>query len=126
MKSVHNSLNIFGIYLILIPGLGLIFFPEFILDLFQLRYGEELWMIRIVGLLALIIGTYYLYFAKFRLSQLYKITVVMRYVAALFLAGLWMLGEAEITILLFAAIDAAGATWTMLALKNNQFSPEQK
>ena len=32
--------------------------------------------------------------------------------------GLWIKGEVEVMILLFATVDAAGATWTMLTIKN--------
>lgn len=117
MKSVTTSLKVFGIYMMLIPGLGLMVIPEIILDLFQLSHGGYLWMARVIGLLAFIIGVFDFYFAKYKLSQLYPATVVLRYFAALFLAGLWITGQVEIMILLFAAIDAVGATWTLLTMK---------
>ncbi len=75
-------------------------------------------MARIIGLLAFIIGVFDVFFAKYELAQLYKMTVALRYFAALFMTGLWMTGEVEVMILLFATVDAAGATWTMLTLKN--------
>lgn len=117
MNSVTTSLKVFGLYMILIPGIGLMAVPEFLLDLFGLSYGQYLWMARVVGLLAFIIGVFDLYIAKYELAQLYKLTVVLRYFAALFLAGLWVTGQVEIMILLFAAIDATGATWTLLTIK---------
>jgi hypothetical protein len=123
MKSATTSLKIFGIYMILIPGIGLITVPDILLDLFGLSYGEELWMPRMIGLLAFIIGVYYYYITKNELHQLYTITVVLRYFAALFMVGLWLKGEVEIMILLFAAIDVVGASWTMLAMKNAVSNP---
>jgi hypothetical protein len=42
MKSATNSLKVFGIYRILIPGIGFMAVPDIILDRFQLSYGEEL------------------------------------------------------------------------------------
>lgn len=118
MTSVTTSLKLFGIYMILIPGIGLMAFPSFFLDLFGFSYSGHLWMARVIGLLAFIIGVFDVFFAKFKLAQLYKLTVVLRYLAALFLTGLWITGQVEVMILLFAAVDAAGATWTMLAIKH--------
>jgi hypothetical protein len=118
MKSVTMSLKVFGIYLILIPGIGLMMVPELILDLFSLRHGDENWLPRMIGLLAFIIGCFEISIAKNQISKLYNLTVYLRYFAALFMVGLWLTGEVEISILAFAAIDAAGATWTMLTIKN--------
>lgn len=119
MKSVTTSLKLFGIYMILIPGIGLMAAPGFFLDLFGFSHGEYLWMARVIGLLAFTIGVFDVFFAKYELAQLYKLTVAIRYFAALFLTGLWVAGQVEVMILLFAAADAAGATWTMLTIKNN-------
>ena len=117
-NSAPTSLKVFGIYMILIPGLGLMIFPEFLLDLFGLRYGEELWLPRMIGLLAFLIGCFDFAIAKHELEKLYTLTIMLRYFAALFMIILWLIGEVEIMILLFAAIDATGATWTLLAIKN--------
>ena len=67
-------------------------------------------MARIIGLLAFIIGVFDVLLAKYELTQLYKMTVALRYFAGLFLTGLWITGQVEVMILLFAAVDAAGAT----------------
>ena len=111
------SLKVFGLYMMLIPGIGLMIFPEFLLDMFKLSHGEELWLPRMVGLLAFVIGTLDVYISRYRVSQLYGLTVYLRYFAALFMVGLWLKGEAGAAILLFAGIDAAGATWTLLTSK---------
>jgi hypothetical protein len=123
MKSVTISLKVFGIYLILIPGIGLMIVPELILELFSLRHGGENWLPRMIGLLAFIIGCFEISIAKNQISKLYNLTVYLRYFAALFMVGLWLTGEVEISILAFAAIDAAGATWTMLTIKNADTIP---
>ena len=123
MKSVTISLKVFGIYLILIPGIGLMIVPELILELFSLRHGGENWLPRMIGLLAFIIGCFEISIAKNQISKLYNLTVYLRYFAALFMVGLWLTGEVEISILAFAAIDASGATWTMLTIKNADTIP---
>jgi len=117
MKSVTTSLKVFGIYMILIPGLGLMIFPGLLLDLLNLGHGEHLWMARMIGVLAFIIGVFDILFAKFEFHQVYKTTVLLRYFAALFMIGLWLTGEVEVTILLFALIDIIGATWTWSCIK---------
>lgn len=115
MNSKPVSLKVFGIYLILVPGIGLMFFPGLILDLFQLRFDAIYWLPRMVGLLALIIGVFDYSIGYFRVSPLYIHTVVLRIFAALFMVSLWLLKEVEVMILLFAAVDAGGALWTLLA-----------
>lgn len=104
--------------MILIPGIGLMTVPEFMLDLFKLSHGEELWMPRMIGLLAFIIGIIEYNIGNYQLDKMYKLTVLLRYLAAVFMIGLWITGEVEIMILLFAGIDAIGATWTILTIKN--------
>ncbi|WP_345875417.1 hypothetical protein [Shewanella algae] len=115
MKSAPLSLTVFGVYMMLVPGIGLMTMPETLLNLFWLSHGSYFWAVRVVGLLAFIIGSYQFCIAKFQLESLYKITVAQRYLAALVFVGLWVAGESEIAILLFAAIDIIGATWTLFA-----------
>ena len=122
MKSITTSLKVFGIYMILIPGIGLMMAPDFMLDLFKLSHGEELWIPRMMGLLAFIIGFFDFYIGKHALHKLYQLTIIVRYVATVFMISLWLKGEVEVAILLFAAIDAAGATWTMLTLRTSNLA----
>ncbi len=105
--------------MILIPGMGLMVIPELMLDVFKLSHGDELWLPRMVGLLAFAIGVYYYFIAKYKLDKLYILTVALRYVAAAFMAGLWITGEVGVTILIFAAVDAFGATWTVLTMSGS-------
>lgn len=115
MNSAPTSLKVFGLYMMLIPGLGLMSIPATLLDLFGLSHEGQFWMARVIGLLAFIIGTYQYSIAKLGLARLYKITVAQRYFAALLFAGLWLKAEAGAAILLFALIDTLGASWTWLA-----------
>jgi len=118
MNNADNSLRVVGIYLILIPGMGLIFMPEFLLDLFQISYGPILWPLRMVGILAAIIGAYSLVFVHLKIRAIYSYSVGFRFLAAAFMISLWAAKQVEITITLFAAIDILGATWTFLAIRN--------
>lgn len=118
MNSAKNSLTIFGIYMMLIPGAGLMLAPEFLLDLFGLRHGAFLWMARTMGIFAFVIGVFDVFIARHEITQLYKLTVIVRYFGTIFLILLWLTNQVEIMILLFAGIDGAGATWTLLTMKN--------
>lgn len=70
------------------------------------------YMPRMIGLLAFLIGVLDYHPAKYEVPSMYKLTVILRYLATAFMIGLWITNEAEIMILMFAAIDALGATWT--------------
>jgi len=116
MSKAERSLFVFGLYLILIVGAGFILMPTFVLDLFNLSYGDDTW-IRFVGLLASIIGVYYLVAARAKLEPMFIWTVYMRSYVVVFMLAMLILGKVGISVLFFAAIDAAGAGWTFLSLK---------
>jgi len=116
MNSAEKSLFVFGLYLIFAVGLGFMLMPTMMLDMFGLKYGDDTW-IRFVGMLASIIGVYYLVAVKLKLHQLFIWTVWMRYYAAAFMVATLLFGKTGIPILMFAGIDALAATWTLIALK---------
>lgn len=120
MKSIITSLRVFSIYMMLVPGIGLMTIPAFMLDFNGLSHDTHLWTARVVGLLAFNIGVFQYYIAKYRIRQLYKLTAMLRYFAASVFVLLWVTGEAEIAILLFALVDFVGATWTLITAINTK------
>lgn len=120
MRSTTNSLYVFGAYLILIPGLGLMCCPDTLLELFQLEYDDQLWIARMVGLLTFCIGVLEICIAKYAVAPLYKVTVYLRYFAAAFMAGLWIMNQVGVMILMFALVDFLGATWTLYTLSDSK------
>ena len=118
MKSAPLSLQVFGIYMIAIPGLLMMSIPTQFLDLFQMQAGDIIWPFRIVGLLAFALGVYYLIIAKHDFKPIYGWTVIMRYFAAAFMIFLWVIKEAEYTIIGFAAVDFLAASWTWFAMRS--------
>lgn len=117
MKSPSKSLFVFGIYMIAIVGLGFTIMPAFVLDSFNLSYGDDTW-IRFVGLLAIIIGVYYVVAARYEFKEFFIWTVWMRFFAAAFMILMIITGITELPVLLFASIEIAGATWTLFAIKS--------
>jgi len=117
MNKAQLSLFVFGLYMIFVAGLGFMFIPMFILNLFGLSAGDDVW-IRFVGVLAFIIGVYYVLVVRAELDRFIPWTVATRYFAAAFMVLIVVLGKMGAGLLLFAAIDAAGATWTWFAVRS--------
>lgn len=92
--------------------------PHLLLSLFSLTAGDDTW-VRMVGLLAFILGINYFVMVKTNATELIRGSVWLRYFAAFFMCALVILNYAGMPLLLFAAIDFAAATWTLLALKKN-------
>ena len=117
MKNARLSVLVFGLYLVIVAGLGFMFMPMQILHLFGLTAGDDVW-IRFVGMLASIIGFYYIQVARTGLDRFISWTVPGRFYAAAFMVLLVVLKMAGPGLLLFAAIDAGAATWTWFALRS--------
>ena len=92
MSKAGLSVFVFGFYLVIV-GFGFMIAPHWNLRLFGLSAGDDVW-IRMVGMLASIIGAYYLLAGRARLEVFFKWTVPGRYYAA-------------------------AATWTWMALRSN-------
>lgn len=116
MNPIDKSIFAFALYMILVVGVGLMSFPTLILDMFQLSYGDDTW-IRFVGMLAFILGFYYVIIARNSLEPLYRWTVIMRLFAVLFMVAFFATGKLGAGILGFAVIDLAGAGWTWMAMR---------
>ena len=84
MNKAQLSLFYFGLYMVFVAGLGFMLIPMFILNLFGLSAGDDVW-IRVVGLLASIIGGYYILAVRAGLDRFIPWTVAMRYYAAAFM-----------------------------------------
>ena len=104
--------------MIFVVGFGFILIPHFVLNLFGLSAGDDVW-IRFVGMLASIIGFYYVQVARVGLDQFIPWTVAGRYYAAGLMVLFVAFGKIGLGMLLFAAVDAAAATWTLFALTPN-------
>jgi len=117
MNKAQVSLFVFGLYMIFVVGLGFMLVPMFVLGLFDLSAGDDVW-IRFVGMLASIVGAYYVLASRAGLDRFYAWTVPGRYYAGAFMIAMFLFGKIGPAILLFAAIDIIAATWTWLALRS--------
>jgi hypothetical protein len=117
MSNARFSLLIFGIYMVFVVGICFMFIPLQILQFFGLTAGDDVW-IRFVGMLASIIRFYYIQAARSALVDFLPWTVIGCYYAAAFMVLLVVLGMVAPSLLIFAAIDIAGATWTLFGVRS--------
>jgi uncharacterized membrane protein HdeD (DUF308 family) len=114
MNSTALSVFVFGIYLILV-GIGFLLIPNIILPFFKFRKTDEPW-IRVMAVLVLIIAFFYLVAANHNLIQIFWATVYTRFFVILSFTILVLTKKAQPKLLIFGAVDAIGAFWTLLTL----------
>lgn len=115
MSPAARSAHVFGIYLIIIGGMAMAA-PNTLLALLRLEPTVDPW-IRILGVVVAAIGMLDIACARTNQVGFFRATVATRIFAALSFSAFVLLGLAPATILLFGAIDAAGALWTFMALR---------
>ena len=118
MLNVARSITVFGIYL-LISGLSLVFIPNVLLPLLGIAPAVEVW-IRVVGLLAAILGFYFLYSVRHADRHFFRATLYARLMFFTGLALFVIAGWGSPALLAFGLIDLAGAAWTWLALRASE------
>jgi hypothetical protein len=118
MDAAARSLLVFGVYLLL-NAAGLILSPNTVLALFGVPGTSEPW-IRVLGLVAGVIGYYYIFAARHGLRAFYPATVHGRGIASLVFLGLVVAGLGPWQLLIFGAVDLLAALWTHFALKQRE------
>jgi hypothetical protein len=115
MSKSAVSLFAVGIFLIL-TGIGFFIIPNFVLSLLNIPPTNEVW-IRILGMLVLFIGYYYVIAARKELKEFFKATISVRLVCFLCFLVLVLTKIAYPILIIFGIIDLVGAIWTILALR---------
>ncbi|MEM8743457.1 MAG: hypothetical protein AAGF14_02355 [Pseudomonadota bacterium] len=116
MTRAQLSVYMFGLYLISGICLPLLIIPDFALGMFGISAGDGMW-VRYVGVLAGVIGAFYIAAVLTRTDIMLGWTVPARYVTATFLCAMVVLGKVGLALLLFAAFDALTASITWIAIK---------
>jgi hypothetical protein len=124
MTKSAQTLFFFALYLF---GLGaiLVTAPNWFLGLFGFPPTTDVW-IRVVGMLVVFVGVYYLVAARANFLPILEVSVKVRIAVMLFFAAFVALGFASPVLLLFGVIDVAGALWTWLALRSELGAPAPK
>ncbi|CAF0766553.1 unnamed protein product [Adineta steineri] len=128
MKSYPRSklsMLVFGSYMIIVGGIGFEFFPHTVLSLVGMTTTDNTF-VRMFGLLAGLLGINYLVMVQQSAIIFFKLSIVLRYLAALFMIYLVVSGISSYNLLLFALGDILAATWTLIALQRDNRSNNSK
>jgi len=117
MSRAATSVLVWGIYLAF-AGLGFLLMPNFVLPLFGFATTTESW-VRVVGLLAAIVGGYYFFCARWNVVPFFPLTVYGRLAFMAGSIGLVLMGIASPSLLLIGGLDTIGAIWTWTTLRNS-------
>ena len=109
------SVKVFSFYLFALAGI-LIVAPNQFLMVFGLATTDEVW-IRVVGVLAAVLGFYYFEASRRQWTGFMRATVYGRFGVLVGFACLVGLGLAPPVLLLFGVVDAAAAVWTARGLR---------
>jgi len=122
VSPAARSIRAFGLYAVLL-GAVLLVAPNVLLGLFGLAPTGEVW-IRVVGMLVTFLGVYYQVAAATEHVAFMATTVLLRGSIPLFFLVFVGAGWVEWPLLVFAAVDLAGAAWTGLALRSRRAPAE--
>lgn len=114
-RSVAGSVAVWAGYTFGV-GLLLLVVPNFLLGLLRIEETTESW-VRVLGAVVLLMAFYYFVMALTAANTMFPATVYGRGLVALALVVL-AITTGPWQLVLFAAVDAAGAAWTYLALHN--------
>ena len=115
MTAAAKSVYYFGFYLYVV-GLILIFIPNIFLNAIQMPETNEVW-IRVVGVLAFLIGFYYHRTGATNNISFFKLTIPTRILVFVAFMSFVLLKYISMILIGFGAIDLLGAIWTWTALK---------
>jgi hypothetical protein len=97
-------------------GATLLLIPNIFLGVCGIAPTSEVW-IRLAGILLMALSVYYVVAAKHQLAVIFKVTSCIRATIIFFFGAFVYLQIMEPVMLLFGAIDFAGAAWTYLSMK---------
>jgi hypothetical protein len=114
MSRAAVSMTVFGVYMVAL-GSALMIAPNFVLAIVRLPPTHEVWL-HATGFVVGAIGYYYLRAAREEARGFFRSTVHMRLLAPVAFGVFVLARLADPMLLLFAAVDCAGALWTAAAL----------
>ena len=118
MSKAARSVFVFGIYLVFL-GIALLVVPNLLLGMFFLPGTSEVW-VRVVGMLVLFLGFYYIQAGRRELTDFFRWTLYPRSTVILFFAAFVLLDFAKPPLILFGVVDLLGVIWTAMALRTSK------
>jgi len=99
-----------------VVGATLLLAPNLLLAILGIPSTGEVW-IRVAGVLALVIGAFFLQSARTGNVHFYRLTVNVRIGAGLLFTALVVTGAGPPVLMLFVLVEWLGAAWTGLTLR---------
>lgn len=115
MNRVEISIVSWGAYLVVL-GLSLIIFPLTTVGLFGYSESGGLW-IRIVGILSVVLGFYYVQLVRYRAHKMYRWKIAGHLFGLACMIIFFLAGYADGKILPTIVIELTACLWTFLALR---------
>ena len=117
MSNAAKSIFAHGIYLV---GLAVVLLtiPNVPLKIVGLPETNEVW-IRVVGMMSLIFGYYYIQSARRDETEFFRSTILPRSSAVVFFIIFVLLGFAPVNLLILIAVDPVFVLWTVFALRSS-------
>ena len=114
MTAAGLSVFVFGIYVI-ITGFPFLIMPNVALPMFRFEKTKEVW-IRVLGLILVILGCYYITAGLTNYTLFYWVTVFGRAAVFVGFTSFVIAGFVKPMLLVFGIVDLLAAVWTLLAL----------
>lgn len=115
MSRSALTIKVAACYLLAL-GLGLMFVPNLLLTLFGMPPTREVW-IRVLGVAVFNFGLGYWAAASSEALAFFRMSTYGRPLVLVAFAAFVLLGLAQPQLLLFGAVEAAGALWTWLTMR---------
>ncbi len=115
MSRAARSVRWFGAY-VAILGVVLLIAPNSLLSVFRIAATREVW-IRVLGAVVFYLGVLYWYAASSEAGSLFRATVATRTLVLVAFVAFVALGMVAPILILFGAVDFAGALWTAWAIR---------
>ncbi len=115
MSPAARSILVFGIYVLAI-GVAFFIAPNLILPILGLPLTTDFW-VRITGIVACVIGYYYLVSARAELTTFFRASTYARTGVCVAVLALVLTNSAPLALLPFGILDLMGAAWTHFALR---------
>lgn len=120
MSHPGKTVFVFGCYMLLL-GVPLLLVPNLLLGLFGFPPTDEVW-VRILGLLVLYLGAYYMLAGRKGIDAFIAATVPIR-ASVIFVFAIFVAAEMVSPMLLVLGLpDVVGAWWTWHALRSQRLT----
>ena len=115
MQRTTTTILAWGVYEFAV-GATLLLAPNVFLGVLGLPATDEVW-IRVAGVLALVIGSFFVQSARAGTLPFYRLSIYVRIGAGLLFAALVIFRLGPPILLLFVLVEWLGAAWTATALR---------